>query len=295
MTDVAAQAVVNGVFLGGLYAVVVVGFSLAWRVNGVINLAHGEFVMLGAYLTWALSSERRLSPLAALVVVIPVMFVVGYLVERLLLRRLQGRPALAALLVTLGLSVVLQQGIRIAASPTPHAVPLPMDGLWQIGPVNVAAGRAVLLLASLAIVVAMVVFLRSTRLGTSVRAVAQNPEAAALVGIDVARVRTFTFALCTAVAGAAGCLVSQAQPIHPAMGPPLLLRAFAVTALAGPGHVVGALAGGGGLGVVESVIGAFVPRIGANLGVIAAALVLVVMLVVRRHSLLEASQKRWVG
>lgn len=295
MTDVAAQAVVNGVFLGGLYAVVVVGFSLAWRVNGVINLAHGEFVMLGAYLTWALSSERRLSPLAALVVVIPVMFVVGYLVERLLLRRLQGRPALAALLVTLGLSVVLQQGIRIAASPTPHAVPLPVDGLWQIGPVNVAAGRAVLLLASLAIVVAMVVFLRSTRLGTSVRAVAQNPEAAALVGIDVARVRTFTFALCTAVAGAAGCLVSQAQPIHPAMGPPLLLRAFAVTALAGPGHVVGALAGGGGLGVVESVIGAFVPRIGANLGVIAAALVLVVMLVVRRHSLLEASQKRWVG
>lgn len=293
MIEVAAQSVVNGLLLGGLYAVVVVGFSLAWRVNKVINLAHGEFVMLGGYLTWLLWAERWLPPLAGLVVVIPTMFVVGYLVERLILRRLQGRPALAALLATLGLSVVLQQGIRIAASPTPHAVPLPLAGLWQFGPVNVSAGRAVLLLASVLIVAVLVAFLRSTRLGMSVRAVAQNPEAAALVGIDVARVRTFTFALCTAMAGAAGCLISQAQPIHPAMGPPLLLRAFAVTALAGPGHLYGALAGSGALGVVESVSSAFVPRIGANLGVIAAAVVLVVMLVLRRKSLLEPAHRRW--
>jgi branched-chain amino acid transport system permease protein len=295
VTDVAAQAVVNGVLLGGLYAVVVLGFTVAWRVNGVINLAHGEFVMLGAYLTWALWSQRWLSPLAALIVVIPVMFVVGYLVERLMLRRLQGRPPLAALLATLGLSIVLQQGTRIAASPTPHAVPLPRDGLWQIGAVNVSAGRAVLLAVSLAIVAAVLLLLRTTRLGMSVRAVAQNSEAAALVGIDVARVRTLTFALCTALAGAAGCLVSQAQPIHPAMGPPLLLRALALTALAGPGQVTGAVAGSGALGVVESVIGAFVPRVGANLGVIFAALVLVAMLVARRHRLLEQVPGRWMG
>jgi branched-chain amino acid transport system permease protein len=291
VTELAAQSAANGVLLGGLYAVVVVGFSLAWRVNGVINLAHGEFVMLGAYLTWGLSSQRWLTPLAALVVVIPVMFTVGYLVERLLLRRLHGRPALAALLATLGLSVVLQQGMRIVASPTPHAVPLPLDRLWQIGPVTVAAGRAVLLLASLAIIAAVGVFLRTTWWGMSVRAVAHNREAAELVGVDIARVRTVTFALCTAVAGAAGCLVSQAQPIHPAMGPPLLLRALAVTALAGPGQVAGALAGGGGLGVVESVVGALVPRIGTNIGVIAAAAVLVVMLLARRTTLLEPG--RW--
>lgn len=294
MTEVVPQAIVNGVVLGGLYAVVVLGFSLAWRVNRVINLAHGEFVMLGAYLTWALSSAGWLAPLSALVVVIPVMFAVGLLVERLFLRRVQVRPALVALLVTLGLSVVLQQGMRIAVSPTPHLVPLPLEGLWRLGPVNVAAGRAVLLLASLAIVAAVAAFLWTTRLGRSVRAVAQNPEAAQLVGIDVARVRTFTFALCTAVAGAAGCLVSQAQPIHPAMGPPLLLRALAVTALAGPGQVAGGLAGGVGLGVVESVIGASVPRIGTNLGVIVAAVLLVVMLVVRRGSRQESGRWRSV-
>lgn len=291
--DVLPQTLVNGVLLGGLYAVVVLGFSLAWRVNGVINLAHGEFVMLGAYLTWALSAARWLAPLPALLVVIPVMFMLGYLIERSLLRRVHGRPALAALLITLGLSVVLQQGTRIVVSPTPHAVTLPVDGVWELGPVNVAAGRGVLLGAALAIVAGVAVFLRVSRLGRSIRAVAQNPEAAELVGIDVARVRTLNFALCTAIAGAAGCLVSQAQPIHPGMGPPLLLRAFAVTALAGPGHVTGALAGSSGLGVVESVISTFVPRIGGNLGVIVAAMLLVVMLIVRRRGLLAGVDRRW--
>lgn len=287
MTDVLPQAVVNGMLLGGPYAVVVLGFSLAWRVNGVINLAHGEFVMLGAYLTWALSAARWLAPLPALLVVVPVMFALGYVVERSLLRHVHGRPALAALLVTLGLSVVLQQGTRIAVSPTPHAVPLPVDGVWELGPVNIAAGRGVLLGVALVMVAGVAVLLRVTRLGRSIRAVAQNPEAAQLVGIDVARIRTLNFALCTAIAGAAGCLVSQAQPIHPGMGPPLLLRAFAVTALAGPGHVTGALAGSSGLGVVESLISTFVPRIGAILGVIVAAVLLVVMLVVRRKSLMD--------
>jgi branched-chain amino acid transport system permease protein len=294
MTDIIAQSVVNGLLLGGIYAVVVLGFSLAWRVNGVINLAHGEFVMLGAYLTWALSAARWLAPLPALLVVIPVMFALGYVIERLLLRRVQGRPALVAVLVTLGLSVVLQHGMRIAVTPTPHAVPLPATGVWELGPVNVAVGRGVLLAVSLAIVVGVAVFLRVSRPGRSIRAVAQNPEAAQLVGIDIARVRTLSFALCTAIAGAAGCLVSQAQPIHPGMGPPLLLRAFAVTALAGPGHVAGALGGSGALGVVESLIGTFVPRIGANLGVIVAAVLLVIMLVVRRNSLLTQGEWRWV-
>jgi branched-chain amino acid transport system permease protein len=292
--DVVAQTVVNGVFLGGLYAVIVLGFSLTWRVNGVINLAHGEFVMLGAYLTWALSAARWLAPLPAMLVVIPVMFALGYVVERALLRKVQNRPALTAVLVTLGLSVVLSQGMRIAVTPTPHAVPLPSDEVWELGPVNVAAGRAILVAVSLALVLGVAVFLRVTRLGRSIRAVAQNPEAAQLVGIDIARVRTLCFALCTAIAGAAGCLVSQAQPIHPGMGPPLLLRAFAVTALAGPGHIAGALGGSGALGVVESSIGTIVPRIGANLGVIIAALLLVVMLVVRRRSLVDSREFRWV-
>jgi branched-chain amino acid transport system permease protein len=292
MTELTAQAIVNGALQGGLYVVVALGFSLVWRINGVINLAHGELVMLGAYLTWTLSSTQWLAPLPALAVVVPVMFAAGYVIERLLLRRLTAHGALAAMLVTLGLSVVLQQSVHLIFSPTPHVLPLLLTGVWHIGSVNVAAGRAVLLLIALGIVVAVTAFLRATRLGRSMRAVGQNPEAAELIGIDVARVRTLAFACSAAMAGAAGVLISQVQPIYPAMGPPLLLHAFAITALVGPGNVAGALAGGGGLGVAESLIGAYVPRIGANLSMIAAAVLLVIMLVVRRGSLLDLGPRR---
>ncbi|HUH07281.1 MAG TPA: branched-chain amino acid ABC transporter permease, partial [Egibacteraceae bacterium] len=259
------------------------------------NLAHGELVMLGAYATWGLSSAGRLGPLGAVAAVIPAMFAVGYVIERLLLRPLTPRRALSPLLATLGLSIVLQQAVRIVFSPTPHAAPLPLEGVWRIAGVNVAAGRALLLVAALGIVAGLAGFLRTTRLGRSVRAVAQNPGAAQLIGIDIARVRTLAFALSTAAAGAAGALISQAQPIHPAMGPPLLLRAVAIAALVGPGRVTGALAGGVALGVFESMIAAFVPRVGANVGVIAAAAVLVVMLVVRRASLVEGPPRTWAS
>ena len=283
-----AQAIVNGLLQGGLYATIALGFSLAWRVTGVLNLAHGELVMAGAYLGWLLHSARWLPPLQSLLVVVPVMVAAGWLLERLLLRRLGGRGAAATLLGTLGLSVVLQQAARLGFSPTPHTLPLPVGGLWRVGGVTVAAGHAVLFLGAAATAGAVVVLLRATRTGAALRAVAQNPDAARLAGIDVPRVRTLGFALCAGVAGVAGVLAGQAQPIHPAMGTPLLLSALAVTALTGPGHVAGAVVGGLGLGVAEAVLGAVVPRVGATLGVVLAAVLLVVMLVARRDSLLPA-------
>lgn len=286
------QAIVNGLLQGGLYAAIALAFSLAWRVTGVLNLAHGELVTAGAYLAWLLHSERWLAPLPSLLVVVPALVAAGWLLERLVLRRLGAAAGAtvgaAAVLGTLGLSVVLQQAARLLFSPTPHTLPLPVGGLWRVGGVTVAAGHAVLFLVAAAIVGAVVVLLRATRPGAALRAVAQNPEAARLVGIDVPRVRTLGFALCAGMAGAAGVLAGQAQPIHPAMGTPLLLSALAITVLTGPGHVAGAVAGGLALGVAEAVLGAVVPRIGATLGVVLAAGLLVVMLVARRDSLLAA-------
>nr|WP_281386788.1 branched-chain amino acid ABC transporter permease [Jiangella mangrovi] len=273
---------------GGLYATIALAFSLAWRITGVLNLAHGELVTAGAYLAWLLHSARWLPPLPSLLVVVPVLVAAGWLLERLVLRRL-GAPtagAAAAVLGTLGLSVVLQQAARLLFSPTPHTLPLPVGGLWRVGGVTVAAGHAVLFLVAAATAGAVVVLLRATRLGASLRAVAQNPEAARLAGIDVPRMRSLGFALCAGVAGVAGVLAGQAQPIHPAMGTPLLLGALAVTALTGPGHVTGAVLGGLALGVAEGVLGAVVPRVGATLGVVLAAALLVVMLVIRRDPLL---------
>ena len=286
-----AQAITNGLLQSGLYLTVALGFSLAWSVTGVINLAHGEMVMLGAYITWLLFSAGWLAPLSSLFIVVPAMFVVGYVVERLLLRRLTARGMLATLLGTLGLSVALQQAARLIFSPTPHTMPLPLSGLWHIGPVNVAVGHAALFLIAVVTIAATVAFLRLTRLGASMRAVAQNAEAAEMVGIDVVRLRTLGFAVCAAIAGVAGVLASQFQPVHPGMGSTLLLSALAITALAGPGNLAGAVVGAGALAIAESLIGVFVPRIGANLGVVVAAVLLVVMLVARRGELLHGGQR----
>jgi branched-subunit amino acid ABC-type transport system permease component len=287
-----AQAVAVGLIQSGFLITVALGFSLAWRVTGVINLAHGEMVMYGAYLTWLLFSAGWLAPLSSLLVVVPAMFAAGYVMERLLLRRLTVSGIPATLLGTLGLSVALQQAARLFFSPTPHIMPLPLSGLWRIGTVEVAVGHAALLLLAVVTVVATVAFLRLTRLGARMRAVAQNAEATELVGIDVARTRTLGFAVCAAIAGAAGVLISQYQPIHPAMGSTLLLSALAITALAGPGNVAGVVVAGAALAMTQSLIGTFVLRIGANLDVVVAAVVLVVMLAVRRFDLVGRGAER---
>lgn len=283
MIQVVAQALINGVLLGALYLAVTFGFWLVWQTNRVINVAHGELVMLGAYLTWALYSANWLAPTPAIAVVVPVMFAVGYGVERTLLRPGTAPRETTSLLITLGVSVAFQQGARIIFSPTPHAIPLPTVALWQVGSVNVAAGHAALFLIALLITAAAAIFLRTTMVGMRLRAVAQNPQAAQLIGVDIARARTLAFALGAAAAGAAGVLISQAQPIHPGIGPALMLRAFAITALVGRGNISALAVSALGLGVLESLVGVAVPRFGANVGVIAACVILVVMLVSRRE------------
>jgi branched-chain amino acid transport system permease protein len=283
--DQFTQAMINGIMLGGFYGAMVLGFSIIWGVMGVINLAHGEFIMAGAYLTWVMNKQYGWEPFAALLVILPVFFVAGYILQRILINRVIERPHLISLLVTFGLSIIIANVYKLVYSATPRAVNSALSGFWRVGNVTIPITRTYVVLAALTMMIALHLFLQYTRLGKSIRAAAQNREAARIVGIEIGRVYAITFAICIALTGAAGMLVSPTQAIFPFMGAPLTLKAFAITAMSGLGSIPGALMGGIVLGLIEVFIATYVPGIGTNLGVISSFVILVVVLVTRPQGL----------
>jgi branched-chain amino acid transport system permease protein len=283
--DQFTQATINGIMLGGFYGVMVLGFSIIWGVMGVINLAHGEFVMAGAYVTWFLNKQYGWEPFMALVVVIPLFFVVGYILQRILINRIIERPYLISLLVTFALAIIMANSFKLIFTATPRIVHTVFDGFWRVTAVTVPVTKSGVLIAALIMMAVLYTFLQRTRLGKSIRAAAQNREAARIVGIEISSVYALTFGICIALTAAAGTLISPTQAIFPFMGGALTLKAFAITALAGLGSIPGALMGGLVLGLIEVYIATYVPGIGTNLGIVSSYVILVIVLVTRPQGL----------
>lgn len=306
------QALINGILLGGFYAAMVLGFSIIWGVMGVINLAHGEFIMLGAFMAWFLSKPPQfimdnlrfegldpllsflsglgyqgLDPFLTLIIIMPILFALGFLIQKYLINRVVEKPHLVSLLVTFGLSITLANIAKLIFSASPRSVDVAYTGALPLGDLTVSNIKAVVFGGALIILVGLFLFLHHTRLGKSIRAAAQNKNAARMVGIEIDRVYAITFALCIAVTGAAGVMISPTQAIFPFMGPPLTLRAFTITALGGLGSIPGALVGGLVLGIIETMIATFVPGIGTNLAIVASFSILVIILITRPQGLLS--------
>jgi branched-chain amino acid transport system permease protein len=281
------QGIINGVMLGGFYAAMALGFSVIWGVMGVINLAHGEFLMVGAYLTWVLDKSFGWDAFAALIVVIPVMFAVGVLVQLVLINRVVERPHLVSLLVTFGLGIAIANAAKLIFGADPRITDTALSGFWRIAntAITIPVTKFFITLVALTMMGTLYLFLHRTRLGKSIRAAAQNKEAARMVGIEIKLVYVLTFGICIALTGAAGMLVSTTQAVFPFMGPPFTLKAFAITAMAGLGNIPGVLLGGIVLGLVEVLVGIYVPGIGTNLGIVSSYVLLVIILVVRPQGL----------
>lgn len=279
------QALINGIMLGGFYAVMVIGFSIVWGVMGIINLAHGEFLMVGAYLAWIMNRQFGWEPFAALIVVIPVMFAVGYILQGILINRIIERPHLISLLVTYALSIIIANAIKLIFTGTPRSVTTVLSGFWRFGNITVPVIKTYDLIMALIMMVALHLFMQYTRLGKSIRAAAQNREAARMVGIEISSVYAIVFAICIALTGAAGVLFSPTQPIFPFMGLSFTLKAFAITTMAGLGNIPGALLGSLILGLVEVYVATYVPGVGTNLGIVSSFVILVVVLVTRPQGL----------
>jgi branched-chain amino acid transport system permease protein len=251
--ETVVQSVVSGVLTGSLYAVIGVGLTIVFGVMRIINLAHGDMVMLGMFGAYWAQALLGMDPFVSLVVWAPVMFAAGTLVHRFLLRRIIPGGELNTLLYTAGLSLLVANGALVAWTGDYRTIALPYGMLpWRPLGVAIPVAPAIAFALALAIAAALWLFLGRTDAGRAIRATSQNPEAAVLMGIDVERVSTLTFGLGTALAGAAGVLLGPSLYLYPTVGEILIVKCFVVVVLGGLGSVVGAMAGGILLGVVES-------------------------------------------
>jgi len=247
------QSVVSGVLTGSLYAMIGVGLTVVFGVMRIINLAHGDLVMLGMFGAFWAHTLLRIDPFVSIVLWVPVMFLVGMLIYRFLLKPIIPGGELNTLLYTAGLSLLIANVALFAWTGDYRTIKL-RYALTPLRPFGIAIPipLAIAFLLAIVITVCLYLFLARTDPGRAIRATSQNPEAAALMGIDVDRISMLTFGLGSALAGAAGVLLAPSLYLYPTVGELLVAKCFVIVVLGGLGSVSGAIAGGILLGLVES-------------------------------------------
>ncbi len=274
-----ATVVVGGLMQGGVYAMFAVGLTLIFGVMRIINAAHGEMVMMGAYLTWVCFFYLRIDPLLSMVLTLPVAFLIGLAVQKLLLDAVVGQPELTALLITFGLGLVMIYTTELIFTTDFRTIPY-APGTLQLTPsIAVGQNRVISFVMAVVITTAVYVFLKRSRLGKAVRATALNAEVAMVCGINVRRVYLITTGLAVALAAAGGALVSIQFGFNPETGVVYTLQAFAIIILGGRGHYVGALIGGLMLAVLENLVSLMVPNGTAMVELAAYGLMIGVLLI----------------
>lgn len=256
----AAETLYFGLSLGSVLVLAAIGLAITFGVMGVINMAHGELIMLGAYTTWAMQQLLPGQPGLALLLSIPAGFMVaalaGVAIERSVIQFLKGRP-LETLLATFGVSLILQQLVRTVISPLNRTVVTPewMSGSLMINDaLSLTLNRLYVLGFALLVFVALMYVMRRTRLGLEVRAVTQNRAMARAMGIRATRVDILTFALGSGVAGLAGVALSQLTNVGPNLGQNYIIDSFMVVVFGGVGNLWGTLVAGLSLGVINQVL-----------------------------------------
>ena len=294
-----AQNVWYGLSLGSVLLLAAIGLAITFGVMGVINMAHGEMVMIGAYVTFAVQQWLRQSAPglfdASLFIAVPLAFVVtglvGMAVERCIIRFLYGRP-LETLLATFGLSLILQQCVRTLFGANNREVGAPafMSGTFGLGGLSITYGRMWIVVFSLAVFVALQLVLRVTPFGLRVRAVTQNRRMASAMGIDTNRVDALAFGLGSGIAGIAGVALSQIDNVSPNLGQSYIIDSFLVVVFGGVGNLWGTLVAAATLGIANK---ALEPLAGAVLGKIA-VLVFIILFIQKRPRGLFALKGRAV-
>jgi branched-chain amino acid transport system permease protein len=282
--DLLAQVLINGILLGGLYAIMALGLALVWGVLNIVNLAHGAFIMLGAYLAWHLYHYLGIDPFLGLPITAIVMFGLGYAVQRGILNLVVRAPMFNTLLITFGMEVVLTYLAQLAFSADFRTInPSYAGSNVAFGPVVVPTVRLAAFGVAIALTIAMWVFLLRTRLGRAIRATAQNLVAARLYGVEPRHLYAMTFGIGIGLAGVAGGLYGTVSQINPYIGATLTAKCFAIAIIGGLDNPLGVIVGGLVLGIIESLA---VLYIGATFADVASFGVLVLVLIIRPSGLL---------
>ena len=277
------QVVISGLLAGSLYAMVALGLGLVFGVMRVLNVAHGPLLMLGAYTTFGLFQWLGLNPYLSLLVSMPALFVVGVVLQRLLVRRVVDAPELSSLLLTFGVSIALVNLAQLAFSSDVRSVEY-LTGSFVLGPFAFSKSRVIACAFALVITAGAFWFLRQTRLGKAIRAVSQSREVAQVCGINVQRIHMITFGVASALAAAGGTLIAVMVAIQPEMGQVYTFKSFLVIVLGGAGNYPGALLGGLLLGLIEQLSSLFLTT---QVNEAVAYVLLVLVLLVRPTGLLK--------
>jgi branched-chain amino acid transport system permease protein len=283
MLETLVQAVINGLLIGGIYALVSIGVTLIFGVVKIVNFAQGEFVMIGMYLSFFLATQFGIDPVVSLVVTMPVLFVVGVLIQHFLIRRVLGQNDMPQIFLTFALSLLLVNLSLLLFTANYRTVhtwysdeALHFNGLY------IPLAKLFAFALAMVLSAALWVFLHATDLGKAMRAAAQNREVAMLMGINPNRVFCVALGVALALAGAAGSLLMPFYPAYPLVGQVFVLMAFVAVVLGTLGNILGALVASLMMGVAESL---GIQFIGADSGLIVVFLMLLLTLAVRPSGL----------
>jgi branched-chain amino acid transport system permease protein len=247
------EILIRGVMLGSVYSLVGMGLTLVWGVVGIVNIAHGEFVMLGAYFAFWAFSLLHFNPLLSVILALPVFFFAGVVIHGRITERLIKEHELSALILTFGMSILIWNLAQFFWTNTYRSIPY-LTGSFPVLGLVFGKSKTVSFGLALAVTAALFLFLKYSRWGKAIRATSQNSEVALVCGINTMRMRMLTFGMGIALAGAAGAIVSLQWVIFPQMGGSYVSKAFAIVVLGGLGHIQGALAGGLIIGILEALV-----------------------------------------
>ncbi|CAO3428045.1 branched-chain amino acid ABC transporter permease [Azospirillum endophyticum] len=283
MFELLLQQTANGLALGMAYALVALGLTLIFGVLHVINFVHGDLYMVGGLVTTLVTGALGGPYLAALPAAIVIVALLAWLIDRAAVRPILDKPdgASIALLSTFAISLLLHQGVLASWGTQPARVD-GVPGVQVFGPVAVTNQRLLLLGSGLLLLLGLELALRCTHFGKTLRAVAQNPFAARVVGIDVQRVRSVTYVGAAALAGLAGALLTPIVLFAPSMGQHIVISAFVIVVVGGMGNISGAVTCGLGLGVLEALLSTVMPQ---EIGSTAIYALLLVTLLIRPQGL----------
>jgi branched-chain amino acid transport system permease protein len=252
------QTLINGILLGGIYVVVSLGLSLSYGVLHIINVAHGEFVMLGAYSAYWLAVLAGLDPMWTFPIIFVAFFAVGYLLQKFIVNRIMSEAALKNLVVFFGLSILLSNLGLMTLGTDFKITTTPLSGVSiPLGDLSIPITRIVTFVVGIGILYVFTLFLKRSWVGKAIRATAFDPQAVGLMGVNVNKIYAIVLGLAIGVTAVSGGLVSSISALHPTMGGPYLIFAFLISVMGGMGYLPGTLAGGFTLGLLVSFINSY--------------------------------------
>jgi branched-chain amino acid transport system permease protein len=242
---------IDGLMVGAIFAVAAYGLALVWGVMNVKNLAQGDFIMLGGYIAWSLG-RHGIHPLFGVPLAFVLLWGIGWVIYQLVVRKVITRDLFTSLLATFGVAICIQQSLNLIFGPDTQSAQAHLP-TWQFagGLVSVAATRVIGFVLAIVLALAVVLFMKNSRMGQAIRATAQDARAARVLGIEPEKVYAFTFSLNAAICGAAGALVALVWNVQPFLGTTYSIRLFVIVTAAGVGNLPGVIAAGFGMGVFE--------------------------------------------